>query len=124
VAGPVTELQELALDPLVPQPWFSVASRSISPVITALAGGRPGSDRPASWRPGAVPPEHSAGRDQPVGSPLCWQEPDQRGEDRAVGPVQPGPRSDAARHRGLVPQCQQPGVLGGGRAAKQDKPAA
>ena len=38
---PVTELEQLALDPLVSQPLFSVASRSISAAISALAGGRP-----------------------------------------------------------------------------------
>ena len=41
-AGPVAELEQLALDPLVPQPWFSVASRSISAAISMLTGGRPG----------------------------------------------------------------------------------
>jgi hypothetical protein len=35
-------------------------------------------------------PEHSATSDQPMRSQLCRQEPDQRGEDRAVGPVKPG----------------------------------
>jgi hypothetical protein len=62
----VTELEQFALDPLVPQPLFSVASRSISAVKTA---GRPSSARagdgcgaarrpraaapaaPRSWRP-------------------------------------------------------------------------
>ena len=37
----VAELEQLALDPLVPQPLFSVASRSISAVISALTAGRP-----------------------------------------------------------------------------------
>jgi hypothetical protein len=46
-------------------------------------------------------------------SQLPGQEPDQRGEDRAVGPVQPGPRMGAAQHGGLVPQHEQLGVLGG-----------
>jgi hypothetical protein len=46
-----------------------------------------------------------------------WQEPDQRGEDRAAGPVQPGPGIGAAQHRDLVPQHQQPGVLGRRRTA-------
>jgi hypothetical protein len=40
-ADPVAELEQLALDPLVPQPLFSVASRSISAAISALTGGRP-----------------------------------------------------------------------------------
>jgi hypothetical protein len=37
----VAELEQLALDPLVPQLLFSVASRSISAAISALTGGRP-----------------------------------------------------------------------------------
>jgi hypothetical protein len=40
-ADPVAELEQFTLDPFVPQAWFSVASRSISAVIPALAGGRP-----------------------------------------------------------------------------------
>ena len=38
-----------------------------------------------------MPPKDGAGRDQPVGSQLSWEEPDQCGKDGAVGPVQPGP---------------------------------
>src|ERR1035441_5098950 len=64
------------------------------------------------------------GCDQPVGPQPGWQEPDQGGEDRAVGPVQPGPRTGTAQYRDLMPQHQQLNVLGDWRAAKQDKPAA
>jgi hypothetical protein len=46
-------------------------------------------------------------------SQLCRQEPDQRGEDRPVGPVQPGPQMGPAQHGYLVPQDEQLGVLGG-----------
>jgi len=35
-ADPVAELEQLALDPLVPQPLFSVEGRSISAAISAL----------------------------------------------------------------------------------------
>ncbi len=52
------------------------------------------------------------------------QEPDQRGEDRAVGPVWPGPGTGAAQHGDLVPQHEQFRVLGGRRPAEQDQPAA
>ena len=72
----------------------------------------------------AVPPEHGARRDQPVHPQLGWQQPDQGGEDHAVGPVQPGPRICAAQHSDLMSQYQQLDVLGGPRAAEQDKPAA
>ena len=51
------------------------------------------------------------------------QEPDQRGEDRTVGPVQPGRGIGAAQHGDLMPQHEQLGVLGSGRPAKQDQPA-
>jgi hypothetical protein len=49
--------------------------------------------------------------------------PDQRGQHRSVGPVQPGPGLGAAQHGDLVPQHQQLRVLGRRRAAEQDKPA-
>ena len=61
----------------------------------------------------AVPPQDSAGRDQPVHPQPCWHVPDQRGEDRPVGPVEPGPASSAAQHGDLVPQHEQLGILGG-----------
>ncbi len=99
---------------LYPQSWFSVASRSDE-------GGDLGADRRPSCpvRVGplpdgqtAMPPQDSAGSDQPVHQQLCRQEPDQCGEDRAVGPVQPGPRMSAAQHGDLVPQHEQLRVLG------------
>ena len=37
--------------------------------------------------------------------------PDQRSEDRAVGPVEPGPRIGAAQHSDLVPQHEQLSIL-------------
>jgi hypothetical protein len=49
---------------------------------------------------------------------------EQRGEDRSVGPVEPGPRIGTAQHGDLVPQHEQLGVLGGCRPAEQDQPAA
>ena len=38
---------------------------------------------------------------------------DERGEDRAVCPVEPGPQMDPAQHSDLVPQHEQLGGLGG-----------
>jgi len=49
---------------------------------------------PLAGNQAAVPAQDGAGRDQPVRPQLCRQESDQRGEDCAVGPVEPG--------RGLV----------------------
>jgi hypothetical protein len=59
----------------------------------------------------AVPPQDGAGGNQPVYPQPCWQEPDQRSEDRAVGPVEPGPRIGAAQHGDLVPQHEHLSVL-------------
>jgi hypothetical protein len=72
----------------------------------------------------AVPPQDSAGGDQTVRLQPSRQEPDQRGEDCAVGPVQPGPGIGAVQHCDLVPQHEQLSVLGRRRPAEQDQPAA
>jgi hypothetical protein len=37
----VADLEQLTLDPLVSQPLFSVANRSMSAAISTLTGGRP-----------------------------------------------------------------------------------
>jgi len=60
-----------------------------------------------------VPAQDGAGTDESACSQLRRQEPDRRGENGAVGPVEPGPRMGAAQHRGLVPQHEQLGVLEG-----------
>jgi hypothetical protein len=114
-ADPVAEFQQLALDPLV------------SPAV--VLGGEPfdqrgdlGADRrpsrsvrvsPLAGDEAAVPAQDGAGGDQPVHPQLCWQEPDQRGEDCAVCPVEPGRGIGAAQHGDLVPQHEQLGVPGG-----------
>jgi hypothetical protein len=67
---------------------FSVASRSISAMISALTGGRapavgigplPGDQMP-------VPAQDDVGGDEPVQPQPSWQDPDQCGEEGAVGP--------------------------------------
>jgi hypothetical protein len=64
------------------------------------------------------------GGDQPV-NPQPWRQVlDQRGEDRAVGPVQPGPRTRPAQHGDLMQQHEQLRILGCRGPAKQDQPAA
>jgi len=88
---------------------FSVASRSMSAVISVLTG--PVEVGPLLSDQAAVPPEHSAGRDQPVRPQPSGQVPDQRGQDGAVGPVQAGPRLGAAQDGHLMPQHQQFRVL-------------
>jgi hypothetical protein len=59
-----------------------------------------------------VPPQDGAGGDQPARPQLSRQEPDQDGEDRPAGPVQPGLGMGTAQHGDLVPQHQQFRVLG------------
>jgi hypothetical protein len=71
-----------------------------------------------------MPAQHGSGRHQAVYPQRLRQEADQRGEHRAVRPVQPGLRTSTAKHRDLVPQYQQLDVLGRRRAAEQDQPAA
>jgi hypothetical protein len=58
----------------------------------------------------AVPPQDGTGGDQPVCPQPSRQERNQRGQDRSVGPVEPGPGIGAAQHGDLVPQHQQFGV--------------
>ena len=98
---------------LYPQPQFSVASRAISVTISALTGGRPArfGVGPLPGDQAAVPPQDGAGGDQPAHSRPCRQQPDQCGEDRAVGPVQPGAWIGPAQHGDLVPQHEQLRVL-------------
>jgi len=73
----------------------------------------------------AVPPEYGARCDQPVHPQVPGKEPDQRGEDRAIGPVQLGPGRGTAQHGNLVPQYQQLDVLGGGeRPSRTSQPQA
>ena len=102
---PIAELEQLALDSLV------------SPAV--VLGSEPrdqSSDLGADWLPSrpvrvgplagdqaAVPAQDGTGGDQPVHPQPCRQELDQRGEDRAVGPVKPGPRMCPAQHGDLVP---------------------
>ena len=60
----------------------------------------------------AVPAKHGTRGDQPVRPQVPGQEANQRGEDRAVGPVQAWPGMGAAQHGNLVPQHEQLDVLG------------
>ena len=125
-ADPVAKLEELALDPLVSpsgvfygEPLdqrgdFGADRRPSCPVrVGPLAGDK-----------AAVPAQYGARGDQPAHPQPCWQEPDQRSEDCAVGPVEPGPGIGAAQHGDLMPQHEQFGVLGRRCPAEQNQPAA
>src|ERR1019366_1224621 len=125
-ADPVAELEQLALDPLV-SPAVVFGGEPPGERSDLCADGWPASPVRVGPLPGdqaAVPPEYGPGCHQPVGPQPGWQDPDQGGEDRAVGPVQPGPRTGTAQYRDLMPHHQQLNVLGDWRAARQDKPAA
>lgn len=111
----MAELEQLALDPLV-SPAVVLDREPLDQGGDLSVNRRP--SRPVRVSPltgdqAAVPPQHGAGGDQPVHPQLPRQEPDERGEDGAVGPVEPGPGIGAAQHGDLVPQHKQLGVLGG-----------
>jgi hypothetical protein len=102
----VAELEQLTLDPLV-SPAVVLGGEALD------QGGDLGADRrparavrvgPLLSDQAAVPPQDGARGDQPVRPRPCGQEPDQRGQHRSVGPVQPGPGAGAAQHGDLVPQ--------------------
>lgn len=50
-----------------------------------------------------MPPQDGAAGDQPVYPQPCWHEADERGGDRVVCPVEPGPGMGAAQHGDFVP---------------------
>ncbi len=124
--GPVTGFRQLALDPLVPP--------------AAVPGGEPpgqrgylGADRrpagpvrvsPFAGDQAAVPPQDGAWSDQPVRPQLSRQEPDQGGQDRTVGPVQPGPVAGcgaARRPPAAAPAVPRPWTPSNGRAAQASR---
>jgi hypothetical protein len=125
-ADPVAELEQFALDPLV-APAVVLGGEPLDGRCDLGADRRPACPVRVGPLPGdqaAVPPQDGTGGDQPMRPQPSRREADQRGEHSAVGPVQAGPRIGAAQHGDLVPQHQQLRVLGGGRAAEQDQPAA
>jgi len=113
-ADPVAELEQLALDPQVSP---AVVPGSEPPDERGDLGADRRASRPVRIGPfpgdqAAVPPQHCAGRDQPVHPQSSRQELDEGGEDRAVGPVQAWPGMVAAQHGNLVPQHKELDVLG------------
>ena len=122
----MADLEQLTLDPLV-SPAGVLGGEPLDQrgdLDADRRSARPARIDPSAGDQAAVPPQDCAGGNQPVYPQPCWQEPDQRSEDRAVGPVEPGPRLGAAQHGDLVPQHEQLGVLGGRAPADQDQPAA
>jgi hypothetical protein len=68
-----------------------------------------------------MPAKDRAWRDQPMPPQHLRQPPDQRGEDRAIRPVQAGLRVDSAQHGDFMTQHQELDVLGRRRAAEQQQ---
>ena len=105
----VAELEQLALDPLV-SPAVVLGGEPVDQRGDLRADRRP--SRPVRVGPfpaykASVPPQDGAGRDDPVRPLSARQMPDQRGQHRAVGPVQPRPWPGAAQNGNFVPQYQQ-----------------
>jgi len=101
----VAELEQLALDPLVP-PAVVLGGKPLDQSCDLGAARRP--SRPVRVGPfagdeAAVQAQDGTCGNQPVRLQPSGQEPDQRGEDRAVGPVQPGLGMCPAQHGDLVP---------------------
>ncbi len=93
-ADPVAELEQLALDALV-SPRAVLGGELLDERGDLGAGRR--SSRVVRVGPllsdqAAMPPQDGAGRDQPVRPEPSGQLPDQRGQHRPAGPVQPGAR--------------------------------
>ena len=111
--GPVTEFQQFALDPLVP-PRGVLGGEPLDQRGDLDANRRPAGPvrvGPLLSDQAAVPPQHGAGRNQPVRPQPSGQVPDQRCQDGAVSPVQAGPGRGPAQYGDLVPQHQQLRVL-------------
>ena len=113
-ADPVAELEELALDALV-SPAMVLSGEPLDELGDLGASRR--ASRPVRIGPLlshqlTVPPHDGAGRDQPVHPQTSGQEPDQRGQSSATGPVQPWPGTGTAQYGDLVPQDKQLDVLG------------
>ena len=70
-----------------------------------------------------MPAQDRARGDQPVILYRGGQQPDQPGQDRPIGPVQPRPGIAPPQERDLVPQHQQFSVLRRARAGEQHQPA-
>ena len=104
-ADPVAEPEQLTLDPLV-SPAVILAGEPLDQ-HDDLSGdrraARPVRVSPLPGNQAAVPAQHGPRSDQPLNPQISGQEPDQRGEDRAVGPVRAWTGTGTAQHGDLVP---------------------
>jgi Resolvase, N terminal domain len=79
--------------------------------------------RPLALDQLAVPGQHGARHNQPMGAPCCRHPPGQRRQDRSVGPVQLRPRDLTPQHRDFVAEDHDLRILGTLAAAQQHQPA-
>ena len=107
----MAELEQLTLDSLVSPPV--ILSGEPPDQHGDLSGDRraprPVRVGPLPGNQAVVPAQDGPRGDQLVRPRAPGQEPDQRREDRAVGPVQPWPGPGAAQHGNFVPQHEQLG---------------
>jgi len=110
----VAELEQFALDPLV-SPAVVLGGESpdeLSDLCADWRSARAARIGPLLGHQATVPPQDGTRGDEPVCPQLPRQEPDQRGHDGSVGPVEPGSGIGTAQHGDLVPKHQQLRVLG------------
>jgi hypothetical protein len=96
-----------------PQPCSRWRAAPVSVAVSVLTGGRPVwlGIGPFPADQATVPARHGAPCDQPVRPQARGQQPDQRCEDRPLGPVHARPGTGAAQHGDLVPQHEQFDIL-------------
>jgi hypothetical protein len=119
----VADFEQLALDSLV-SPAGIVPSHALDQHGHRLLDGwapDAGRIRPLLGDQATMPTQDRAWRDQPMPAQHLRQPPDQRGEDRAIRPVQAGLRVGSAQHGDFMPQHQKLDVLRRRRAAEQQQ---
>ena len=90
---PMAQTPQLALDSgVAPRPVFSGQPKDqLDEFLRDRRPPRRSGLAPLGRDEALVPTQHCARGDQPVGAEMFWQQPDQRGEQCAVGPVESRP---------------------------------
>ena len=120
----IAECKHFALDPAVPPGGIlrGEADHQLADLDSDRRSARPVREGPLPGDQPPVPAQQRAGRHQPKSAQPA-REPGQRGKNRSVGPVQPGPTSLPTQHRHLMAQDEYLRVLGRVATAEQRKPA-
>ena len=126
-ADPVTELEQLTLDPLV-SPAVVLGGEALDQRNNLPADRRSACSlwiRPFPGNQATVPSQDGPGSDQPVCPQLAGQEPDQRGHDGSAGPVEPGGAECGAarRSRAAAPAAPHSWTLTSGQAGPASRRA-